>query len=86
MDITTILFFILGLILVVIVAMILVVPFKLLIKLLMNAIIGGVFLFLFNIVGSIFNLSLEINPLNAIIVGFLGVPGVILLLVLKLIL
>ena len=52
----------------------------------MNAIIGGVFLFLFNIVGSIFNLSLEINPLNAIIVGFLGVPGVILLLVLKLIL
>ncbi|MGO1468499.1 MAG: pro-sigmaK processing inhibitor BofA family protein [Tissierella sp.] len=86
MDITTILFYLAGLILVYVVGMILVVPLKLLVKLLMNGIAGGVFLFLFNIIGGMFNLSLAINPLNAIIVGFLGVPGVILLLVFNFIL
>lgn len=86
MDITTILFYLAGLILVYVVGTILVVPLRLLIKLIMNGIAGGVFLFLFNLVGGIFNLSLAINPLNAIIVGFLGVPGVILLLVFNFIL
>ena len=51
-----------------------------------NGIMGGIVLFLFNLVGGIFNLYLEISPLNAIIVGFLGVPGVILLLIVQMIL
>lgn len=86
MDITTILFYLAGLILVYVVGMILVVPLKLLVKLLMNGIVGGMFLFLFNLIGGIFNLRLVINPLNAIIVGVLGVPGVILLLILQVLL
>lgn len=86
MDVTTILFYLAGLILVYVVGLILVVPLKLLVRLLMNGIAGGIFLVLFNLVGGIFNLNIVINPLNAIIVGFLGVPGVILLLVLRFIL
>lgn len=86
MDITTILFYLAGLVLIFVVGMFLVIPIKILIKLLLNGIIGGVVLFLFNAVGGIFNLSIAINPLNAIIVGVLGVPGVILLLVLQIIL
>ena len=61
-------------------------PFKVLMRLLLNGIMGGIVLFLFNLVGGIFNLYLEISPLNAIIVGFLGVPGVILLLIVQMIL
>lgn len=83
MDIAAILFFAIGLILIFAVGKLLLVPLQLLVKLLINGIVGGAFLFLFNIFGKLFNLSLEISPLNAIVVGFLGVPGVILLLVMK---
>lgn len=86
MDITTILFYLAGLVLIYVVGMFLVIPLKILIRLLLNGIIGGIALFLFNLVGGIFNLSIALNPLNAIIVGVLGVPGVILLLVLQIIL
>lgn len=82
----TIFSFIIGLILLYIVGILLVIPIKILIKLLINGVIGGVLLFLFNLIGGIFGLSILINPLNAIIVGFLGVPGVILILILQAIL
>lgn len=85
MDITTILFYLAGLALIFLFGMLLVVPFKILMRLLLNGIMGGIVLFLFNLVGGIFNLYLAINPLNAIIVGFLGVPGVILLLIVQMI-
>lgn len=86
MDIVTILFYLVGLALIFLIGKLLVVPFKILIRLLLNGIMGGIVLFLFNLVGGIFNLYLAINPLNAIIVGFLGVPGVILLLIFQMIL
>ncbi len=83
MEPTTILFYLAGLILIFVFGRFLLIPLKWLVRLLMNGIIGGIFLFLFNIVGGYFNLAISINPVNAIIVGFLGVPGVILLLVLN---
>lgn len=78
--------YLIGLLLLYILGMVLVVPVKILIKLLMNGLIGGVVLLVFNLIGGIFNLSIVINPLNAIIVGFLGIPGVILILILQMIL
>lgn len=78
--------YLLGLILLYIVGMILVIPIRIVMKLLVNGIIGGIVLFIFNLIGGIFGASLVINPLNAIIVGFLGVPGVVLLLIFQLIL
>lgn len=86
MPVPTIFSFILGLILLYIVGLLLVIPIKILIKLLINGLIGGVLLFLFNLIGGIFGLSILINPLNAIIAGVLGVPGVILILILQAIL
>ncbi len=82
----TILAFLLGLVLLYIIGMLLVVPIRLLIKLLINGLIGGVILFLFNLIGGIFGLVIAINPLNALIVGILGIPGVVLLLIAQLIL
>lgn len=86
MPFSTIISFIIGLVLLYIVGLLLVIPIKILIKLLINGLIGGVLLFVFNLIGGIFGLFILINPLNAIIVGFLGVPGVILLLILQAIL
>ena len=86
MGMNTILAYVLGLFLLYIIGMILVIPIKVIMKLVINGIIGGVLLFIFNLVGGLFGLSIVLNPLNAIIVGFLGIPGVILLLVLQIIL
>jgi len=56
---------------------------KLAAKVLINAIVGFVLLFVFNGVGGLFGVALEISWFNAIISGVLGIPGVALLLILK---
>ena len=56
---------------------------KLAAKVLINAIVGFVLLFVSNGIGSMFGIALEITWLNAIIAGVLGIPGVALLLILK---
>lgn len=86
MAIPNILAFLFGLVLLYIIGLILVIPIKVIFKLIVNGIIGGVILFLFNLIGRLFGLAIAINPLNAIIVGLLGVPGVVLLLILQVIL
>ena len=52
-------------------------------KLLFHALIGFAALFLLNFFGSVIGISLEMTWLNALITGILGLPGVILLLILK---
>lgn len=63
---------------------------KLFFRMLINALIGAVILIVFNFVfADIFNLEvfkIGINWITAIVTGVLGVPGVILLLILKLLL
>lgn len=86
LSIITLLSFLLGLVVLYFVGMLLVIPIRILIKLLINSLIGGVFLFVFNLIGGIFGLFIAINPLNAVIVGVLGIPGVILLLIMQIIL
>lgn len=86
MDIGTILYYGIGLALLYILGIILVWPIKKILKLIVNGVLGGLTLLLFNFIGQHFGLGIVINPFNAIIVGFLGVPGVILLLVLQTIL
>ncbi len=58
-------------------------PLKVLWKLILNAVVGAVILFLFNLLGGFFSVSIPVNWLNALITGVFGVPGVILLLVLQ---
>lgn len=86
LSVGTLLAFLAGLVLLYIVGILLVIPIKFLIKLLLNAILGGILLFVFNFIGGLFGLSIAINPFNAVIVGILGIPGVILLLILQVIL
>ena len=52
-------------------------------KLLIHAISGFIVLFLVNVVGGIIGIQLDLSLINAIVVGALGIPGVILLLFIK---
>ena len=76
--------YILGLLLLYLVCRVFFIPLKILFKLLYNAVIGAIFLFVLNFAGSYFDFSIAINPFTALVVGFLGIPGIILLVLLKL--
>jgi inhibitor of the pro-sigma K processing machinery len=64
----------------------LLVPLKFLSKMLLNALVGGVLLVLLSMVGGIFNLTVSLNVFTALMAGFLGVPGVALVVVLPMLL
>lgn len=83
MDFGIILAFVFGLFLLYIIGILLVIPIKIILKLIGNGILGGILLLLVNLIGGIFGLTLAINPLNAIIVGLLGIPGIVLLFIIQ---
>ena len=58
-------------------------PLKLAIKLLLHAGLGFLLLIVEEIIGGFFNFSLGITFLNCLIAGILGIPGVIILVLLK---
>lgn len=58
-------------------------PLKVLVKLIINGVLGAVLLFLVNLIGGSFGLTIGINAVTALIAGFFGVPGVIFLIVFK---
>lgn len=72
-----ILSFFIAMVILYIVLKILTVPVKIIIKLLINAFVGGAVLFIINLIGASFGFTLTINWITSLIVGFLGVPGVI---------
>jgi inhibitor of the pro-sigma K processing machinery len=76
----------LGLVLLYVVGWLLLVPLRIILKFIYNAIIGGIILWLLNLVGGLFGIKVAINPVTALIVGFLGIPGLILILLLQFIL
>jgi len=73
----------LGLILLYIIGWLLLVPLKMILKFIYNGIIGGIMLWVLNLVGGVFGVTVTINPITALIAGFLGIPGVILILLLQ---
>ena len=81
-----ILFFALGLVLLYFLGYIILSPFTLLMKFVLNSFLGAAVLVVINLIGQNFGVPIPLNPATALIVGFLGLPGVALLFVLKLIL
>lgn len=72
-----------GIVVLIVIGKILSFPLKILKKLVINGIIGGALLYVLNFLGGFFNISLAINPLTALIAGFLGIPGIALMLILQ---
>jgi len=78
-----------GLFLVVIIfiiAQLIMKPIKLVWKLVINSIIGLVLLMLTNYIGAYFDFSLPLNIMTVLISGFLGIPGILLLICFQLLL
>ena len=57
-------------------------PIKVAFKFAVNSVVGGILLILINYFGASFGFFIPVNVLNACIVGILGVPGTIMLLIL----
>lgn len=82
-DIFSILAIFLAIGAVYIIGVLLVLPIKIVVRLVMNGIIGAVALFAINIFSGFTGLTIGINPITALVAGFLGIPGIILLVFLQ---
>ena len=60
----------------------LVVPFKVVLRLILNSIAGAVLIIVINFIGMNIGIWIPMNVVNSFAVGILGVPGVVLLLLL----
>lgn len=60
----------------------LLIPLKIILRLVLNSIVGGVALMVVNFIGMNFGVLIPLNVINAMTVGILGVPGVVMLLIL----
>jgi len=81
MEIAIFLAYAAGLFLVYLFGKFLLLPLKALGKLLLNSALGGIFIVIVNLAGDIFGFGIPLNILNALIIGILGLPGAILLLI-----
>lgn len=57
-----------------IIGRIFILPLKSILKLVGNSILGGILIFIINIVGAMFNFHIGLNVGTAIITGILGIP------------
>ena len=83
MSISPVLAFVIGVVLLAIVLKIIAFPIKRIIQLVINAIVGGLLLYIINIVGASIGFTLDITWWSALIVGVLGVPGVIIVAIIQ---
>ena len=58
-------------------------PLKLLLKLVFNTIIGGAIIYIINLIGANFGFHIGLNLITSLVVGILGIPGAILLIILQ---
>ncbi len=58
-------------------------PLKIVLRLVINGVLGGIAILVINLIGSPLGFTLALNPISALIAGILGLPGIILLVILK---
>jgi inhibitor of the pro-sigma K processing machinery len=80
-----ILAYIVGIIFLFILGRLLLIPAKLLLKLLYNALLGALAIIAVNLVGGLFGFHIALNIISAFIIGLMGLPGFVFIVVLKLI-
>ena len=83
LDINFIIAFFFGVLVIYILARLLYFPLRIFLRFLLNTLVGGILLALFNVFGAIWGVQIGLNVVTALIVGIMGVPGVILLLILQ---
>ncbi|HMM23096.1 MAG TPA: pro-sigmaK processing inhibitor BofA family protein [Selenomonadales bacterium] len=83
-DFNVVIAFAFGILLIYLIGRLFLMPLKLIFRLVYNAIVGALVLWALNYVGGHFGFTIAINPITALVVGFLGLPGVIILILFKL--
>lgn len=81
LQFSTVIGYILGLLVLFVVTRILLKPFKIFVRLLANSVVGILLILLLNALP--FGIYIGVNPITALVTGILGVPGVCLLLLLQ---
>ncbi len=61
-----------------------IVPLKKILKLVLNSVLGGLVIFIINFVGASFGFHVGLNVFTSILVGLLGLPGAVILIIVKL--
>lgn len=84
MDQTTLIAYLAGIIAVFLIGRIFIIPLKILLKLILNSILGGILILFINLIGETWGFHLGLNIITAIFIGILGIPGSIVLILLKL--
>ena len=75
------LYFLMGIVGMLIVVKLFSWPLKILVKLILNCVFGVLLLLIANFVGKYVGIIIPINAVTALISGFLGVPGVIFIII-----
>ena len=58
-------------------------PLKIIFRLVINGILGGLAILIINLIGAPFGFTISLNLISALVAGILGLPGIILLVILK---
>ena len=63
-----------------------IIPIKTIYKLIINSVLGGIIIFVINLIGAFFDFHIGLNLITSIFVGVLGIPGAIVIIIIKLLL
>ena len=83
MELSVIAAYVVGILAIYFIGKMFLMPVRMVWKLIYNGIIGGIMLWVVNFVGASFGFTIGINFVSALVAGFLGIPGVILLILFK---
>lgn len=61
-----------------------IVPIKKVLKLVINSILGGCVIWVINLIGASFNFHIGLNFFTSILIGLLGLPGAVCMIIVKL--
>lgn len=82
-DSMSIMAYAIGLVMIYFICKLFVKPLKFIVKLIINGVIGGLILVTINFIGGFAGMNIIINPITSLITGFLGVPGIALIIILQ---
>ncbi|NLB79897.1 MAG: pro-sigmaK processing inhibitor BofA [Clostridiaceae bacterium] len=58
-------------------------PLKVILRLVINGVLGGIAILIINLIGAPLGFTISLNIFSALVAGILGLPGIILLIILK---
>lgn len=79
MELNTVIPYLVGVIILFFLGKVFVLPIKSILKLIGNSILGAILIYIINLIGSAFNFHIGLNVFTILFVALLGVPGAVVL-------